>query len=102
MLAGDVLLAKAMALLAEDDDHVLVRVVADAVIEMAEGEVRELEARGEFALSEEDHTEILSLKTASFIRACCETGAILAGASVEVRDGMKAYGAPRSGLPDGR
>jgi octaprenyl-diphosphate synthase len=92
VLAGDVLLAKAMALLAQDDDHVLVRVVADAVIEMAEGEVRELEARGVFDLSEEDHTQILSLKTASFIRACCETGAILAGAPEAMRLGMKTYG----------
>lgn len=92
ILAGDVLLAKAMGLLAEDDDHVLVRVVADSVIEMAEGEVRELEIRGVFDLSEEDHLRVLSLKTASFIRACCECGGILAGATDWERVALRAYG----------
>lgn len=92
VLSGDVLLARAMALLAQDDDHVLVRVVADAVIEMAEGEVLELEARGEFELSEADHLTILNAKTASFIRACCETGAILGAAPDEIRRGLRAYG----------
>src|SRR5665213_1748806 len=71
ILAGDVLLAKAMAMLSEDDDHVLVRVVADSVIEMAEGEVLELQVRSIFDLSEEEHLRVLRLKTASFIRACC-------------------------------
>lgn len=92
ILSGDVLLAKAMGLLARDDDHVLVRVVADSVIEMAEGEVRELEVRGIFDLSEADHLHVLSLKTASFIRACCECGGILAGATEEEREALRAYG----------
>ncbi|MHB8636797.1 MAG: polyprenyl synthetase family protein [Fimbriimonadaceae bacterium] len=92
ILSGDVLLAKAMGLLARDDDHILVRVVADSVIEMAEGEVRELELRGILDLPEEDHLQVLALKTASFIRACCECGAIIAGASTEVRHALRAYG----------
>ncbi|HLK16811.1 MAG TPA: polyprenyl synthetase family protein, partial [Fimbriimonadaceae bacterium] len=92
ILSGDVLLAKAMGLLASDDDHILVRVVADSVIEMAEGEVRELEIRGIFELSEADHLRVLSLKTASFIRACCECGGILAGASDEVQLALRSYG----------
>lgn len=92
ILSGDVLLAKAMGLLAEDDDHVLVRVVADSVIEMAEGEVKELEVRGVFDLSEADHMTVLSLKTASFIRACCECGGILAGATAEERLALRSYG----------
>src|ERR1700722_897418 len=92
ILAGDVLLAKAMAMLASDDDHVLVRAVADSVIEMAEGEVLELQVRGIFDLSEEEHLRVLRLKTASFIRACCECGALLAKASDEVRAGLRSYG----------
>ena len=38
---------------------------------MAEGEVQELETRLDFDLSEEDHFEVLRLKTASFIQCCC-------------------------------
>ncbi|MEZ0324740.1 MAG: polyprenyl synthetase family protein [Fimbriimonas sp.] len=92
ILSGDVLLAKAMRLLSEDGDLEVIRTVSQSVIEVAEGEVRELEVRGNFDLHEEDHLEVLRLKTASFIQCCCEIGAIVAGASAEVRHALSTYG----------
>lgn len=92
VLSGDVLLARAMACMAKDGDVAVTRTVADAVVEVAEGEVRELAARGQFEISEEEHLEILSLKTASFIRACCEVGAQLAGADEDQRRGLRSFG----------
>lgn len=78
ILSGDVLLAKAMQILAEDGDLTIIRLVSKIVVDLAEGEVRELESRGEFELTESDHREVLRMKTATFIQACCEVGAILA------------------------
>lgn len=92
ILSGDVLLAKAMSILAHDGDLEIIRTVSAAVVAMAEGEVRELEVRGDFDLSEEAHLEVLHLKTAAFIEGCCETGALVAGASPEVREALRAYG----------
>lgn len=92
VLSGDVLLAKAMGVMARDGDVEVTRTVSDAAIEVAEGEVRELDARGNFDLSETEHLEILSLKTASFIRACCEVGGQLAGASPEIRSALRKFG----------
>ncbi len=92
ILSGDVLLARAMSLLAEDGDLDLIRTVSAAVIDMAEGEVREVEVRGDFDLSTADHFDVLRRKTASLVEACCESGAIVAGASTEMRDALKSYG----------
>ncbi|HSI73135.1 MAG TPA: polyprenyl synthetase family protein [Fimbriimonas sp.] len=92
ILSGDVLLARAMRLLSEDGDLEVIQTVSQSVIEVAEGEVRELEVRGQFDLHEEDHLEILRLKTASFIQCCCEVGAILTKATPEVRNALSTYG----------
>ncbi len=92
ILSGDVLLARAMSLLAEDGDLQLIRMVSAAVVDMAEGEVREVEVRGDFDLSIEDHLDVLRRKTASFIQACCESGAIVAGATKEAQEALRVYG----------
>jgi octaprenyl-diphosphate synthase len=92
ILSGDVLLAKAMRLLSEDGDLEVIRTVSQSVIEVAEGEVRELEVRGDFDLHEEDHLEVLRLKTASFIQCCCEIGSIVAKAPTEMRQALSTYG----------
>ncbi len=92
ILSGDVLLSKAMSILAQDGDLEIIRAVSSAVVELAEGEVRELECRNRFDLDEHEHFEILRMKTASFIQCCCEVGARLAGAPAEWRDALGAYG----------
>lgn len=92
ILTGDVLLAKAMSILAQDGDLNIIRCVSDAVVEMAEGEVRELELRGCFDLSEEEHMKVLRMKTAAFIEACCQVGGLVAGASGEQLSALRIYG----------
>lgn len=92
ILSGDVLLAKAMAILAEDGDLEIIRAVSGAVVKLAQGEVRELEVRGNVHLSEEEHFSILNLKTASLISCCCEVGARVANATDEEREALCSYG----------
>lgn len=92
ILSGDVLLSRAMAILAEDGDIDIIRQVSSAVVELAEGEVMELEARGDFGISREDHYAILRMKTASFIEACCRVGALVSGAPKEIADALGTYG----------
>lgn len=92
ILAGDVLLAKAMRIFAEDGDPRIIHTMSVAVAELAEGEVAELSARNVFELSLPEYLEIVRLKTASFIRGCCATGALIAGAADEVVEAMARYG----------
>lgn len=92
ILGGDVLLAKAMTILAEDGDIEIIRMTSQAVVELAEGEVRELELRGQFALSESDHFDVLRKKTASFIECCCRAGVLAAGGTSEEASALGAFG----------
>ena len=92
ILSGDVLLSRAMRILAQDGDLKVIRLVSDAVVEMAEGEVREIEVRGDFDLSKEDHYKILRMKTAGFIECCCRAGSILAGGTQEQEDALGSFG----------
>jgi octaprenyl-diphosphate synthase len=91
ILSGDVLLSKAMRLLAVDGDIEIIRLVSEAVVQMAEGEVLELQTRGDFDLSFEAHVEILRQKTAIFIQVCCEVGALVAQADGG-RQALRKYG----------
>jgi octaprenyl-diphosphate synthase len=92
ILTGDVLLSKAMAILAEDGDLEIIRNVSKAVVDLAEGEVHELETRGCPELTKEVHFEILRRKTATFIASCCEVGALAAGAPTHLVRAMGRYG----------
>jgi octaprenyl-diphosphate synthase len=86
VLSGDVLLSKAMRILAMDGDLSLIRLVSEAVVEMAEGEVRELEVRGDFDLDEEEHMRVLRMKTAAFIECCCRAGILLCDQATEAME----------------
>lgn len=92
ILSGDVLLSKAMAILADDGDLRIIRNVAKAVVDLAEGEVQELAARGRFDLPMSEHKQILTRKTATFIQSCCEVGAYAAGADEQTVRALGSYG----------
>jgi geranylgeranyl pyrophosphate synthase len=92
ILSGDVLLAKAMAILAEDGELAIIRNVSKAVVDLAEGEVRELEVRGQTDLSQAGHLDILRRKTANFIASCCEVGGLAAQASADAVEALGGFG----------
>jgi len=92
ILGGDVLLAKAMRLLAEDGDLRIIRLVSQAVVELAEGEVQEIAVRGDINLPLDDHLQVLRMKTASFIECCCRIGGMLTEATESELDALGSYG----------
>jgi octaprenyl-diphosphate synthase len=92
ILTGDVLLSKSMAILAEDGDLEIIRNVSRAVVDLAEGEVHELETRGRPSLAMAEHFEILRRKTATFIASCCEVGGLAAEGSTSEVEALGRYG----------
>ena len=79
VVAGDMLYARAFSLLTGELDRRILRVLAQCVEEMCRGEISELrpssKAEG-YGLGE--YLKIIAEKTASFMSACCKTGAMLA------------------------
>ena len=83
VLVGDFLLSRGMILSVENKDFNLLSIVTDAVKDMSEGELLQLEKSRRLDITEEVYFEIIRRKTASLIASCCAVGASSSGASEE-------------------
>ncbi len=92
VLVGDFLLSRGLLLSLEHDDIDLLRIVSNAVKEMSEGELLQMEKARKLDITEDIYFEVIRQKTASLITACCRVGASSAGASEEVKDFMTQFG----------
>lgn len=92
VLVGDFLLTRGLFLALEHKDYDLLGICTDAVKEMSEGELTQMEKARQLDISEEIYYEIIRQKTASLIASCCGVGASSAGASPEVVQQMKLFG----------
>lgn len=92
VLLGDFLLAKGLLVALNFNEFDLLKVLSSTVQRMSEGELRQLKAAKMQNMTREKYFDIISGKTASLISACCECGAITAGASDADRLAMKEIG----------
>ena len=93
ILTGDFLLAKSISLLAHNDDNLrMVRVFADVTVAMAEGEVLQSAVAHDTTIDLSTYEEIIERKTARFLAGCCETGAMLGGATDAEAAALRSYG----------
>ncbi len=118
VLIGDYLLAKGLILAVDNDQHQLLKIVSDAVKEMSEGELLQMEKSRKLNLTEEEYFTIIEQKTASLIAASCTAGVasatkdadmiqkmhefgMIAGTAFQVRDDIFDYSSRRIGKPTG-
>jgi len=92
VLVGDFLLSRGMALSLKNNDFDLLSLVNDAVTEMSEGELLQMEKARHLDITEEVYFDIIRQKTASLISSCCAVGAASAKSSNEIIQKMKAIG----------
>lgn len=92
VLVGDFLLSRGLILSIENGDFNLLRIVTNAVKEMSEGELLQIEKSRRLDINEEVYYDIIRQKTASLIASCCAVGASSSGASDEVVERMRAFG----------
>ncbi len=92
VLLGDFLLSKGLLVAVDSGEFELLKVLSTAVKQMSEGELRQMKASKLQNTTEEKYYRIISEKTGSLLIACCECGAISAGASEENRIRMKDIG----------
>lgn len=92
VLVGDYLLSKGLLLSVEQNQFELLRLVSNAVREMSEGELLQIEKTRKLNLNEAIYFDIIRQKTASLIAACCAVGASSAGASEEEVEKLKKFG----------
>jgi octaprenyl-diphosphate synthase len=92
VLVGDFLLSRGLSLSLANQDFHLLSIVNDAVTEMSEGELLQMEKARHLDISEELYYEIIRQKTASLIASCCAVGASSAGASEPAIAQLKQFG----------
>lgn len=92
VLLGDFLFARAFSLLAASGDNRLVRIMADVVLRMSQGELQQLGAAFDLGRSEEQYLDQIDKKTATFIGECCRLGALLGGAREEQVEALRQFG----------
>jgi octaprenyl-diphosphate synthase len=92
VLLGDYLLARALCLATSLNDLFGCRAIADASRSMCEGELRQVESRGNYALSEQQYFDIIAGKTAALTACCCRLGAHYAQAGPDVSEALARYG----------
>lgn len=92
MLVGDYLLSKGLLLSVGNKDFNLLELVSEAVKEMSEGELLQIEKARKLDVDESVYYDIIRQKTATLIASCCVVGAASAGASAEVIAQMKDFG----------
>lgn len=92
VLVGDFLLSRGLNLSLDHDEIEHLRIVNDAVNQMSEGELLQMEKSRRLDISEEVYYQIIRQKTASLIASCCAVGAVSANASKENIDKMKLFG----------
>jgi octaprenyl-diphosphate synthase len=83
VLVGDFLLTKGLDLSLKNKDYDLMEIVNNAVREMSEGELLQIEKARKLDITEDIYFEVIRQKTASLIASCCAVGAASTGAKAE-------------------
>lgn len=92
VLVGDFLLSRGLLLSVDNGEFNLLRIVSNAVREMSEGELLQIEKARKLNITEEVYFEIIRQKTASLIAACCQSGAHSVNAGSEAEERMRLFG----------
>lgn len=93
VLVGDFWLARAveMVLAGSERQESVVTLFSKTLVDLAEGEMLQLEKAESADTCEKDYFRIISCKTASLFEAACESAAVSVGASEEFRKAAREY-----------
>jgi len=92
ILVGDFLFARAFNLMVETDSMEALGILSNASSVIAEGEVQQLAALRNLAMTEEDYMRVIKAKTAALFAAATEVAPVIAGRPPEERDALREYG----------
>jgi octaprenyl-diphosphate synthase len=92
VLVGDYLLSRGLLLAIDNEDFKVLKIVSDAVKEMSEGELLQMEKARNLDITEEIYFEIIRQKTASLISSCCAVGASSVGSDDLTVDKARVFG----------
>lgn len=92
VLVGDFFLSKGLTTALNTDQIGVLKVVSEAVKEMSEGELLQIEKSRKLDITEDVYYDIIRKKTATLIAACTRSGALSVDSSEEQLNAMKDFG----------
>ncbi len=92
ILVGDYLLSRCFEIMVDDGDLEILKLLSSTSSKIAQGEVLQLQHKGEADLLEETYLKIINLKTAALFSAATRTGACLAGSNEKEKEALESYG----------
>lgn len=92
VLVGDYLLSQGLLLSIDNKEFRLLQITSNAVREMSEGELLQMEKARKLDIKEDVYFDIIRQKTASLIASCCACGAASVGKDDEYVEKMRQFG----------
>ena len=92
ILVGDYLLSRCFEMMVEDGNLEILKLLSSTSAEISQGEVLQLQHKGEIDMIEETYLKIISAKTASLFAAATKVGSILANKENKIKEAMEFYG----------
>jgi len=92
VLVGDYLLSKGLLLATSNNDFRHLHILSDAVKQMSEGELMQLQKTRKLNMDEAIYFEIIRNKTASLLSSACAVGAFSTSKDEDITAKMKSFG----------
>ena len=92
VLVGDYLLSQGLLVALKNDQFKLLTIMSNAVKEMSEGELLQIEKARRLDIKEDIYYDIIRQKTASLIAAACAVGAASTTTDAEMIEKMRLFG----------
>ena len=92
ILVGDYLLSRCFEMMVEDGNLEVLKLLSSTSSEIAQGEILQLQHKGEIDILEETYLKIISSKTASLFSAATKVAAILAERDSKYKEALEFYG----------
>jgi len=92
ILIGDYLLSRCFEMMVEDENLEVLKFLSSTSAKIAQGEILQLQHKGEIDMLEETYFKIISSKTAELFAATTKVGAILGNKNNKIKDALGFYG----------
>ena len=92
VLVGDYLLSRCFEMMVEDGNLEVLKLLSSTSSKIAQGEVLQLQHKGEVDMLEETYLKIISAKTAELFAASTKVGAILSNTNQKKKEALEFYG----------
>ncbi len=92
ILVGDYLLSRCFEMMVEDGNLEVLKLLSSTSSKIAQGEILQLQHKGEIDMLEETYLKIISAKTAELFAAATKVGAILSDMKSKEKEALEFYG----------